>query len=124
MNFLLDLQALQSDSRARGIGRYSRGLAGAILQQSPDKISVLVNLSHADFEEVEYWLDGRVARDRVRVFHGLKRIRGMDDQNQARARACEALYDAFVRSLGVDLVHILSPFDGFGDDTVMGWTEL
>src|SRR5260370_15085901 len=48
----------------------------------------------------------------------------MDDQNQARARACEALYDAFVRSLGVDLVHILSPFDGFGDDTVMGWTEL
>jgi glycosyltransferase involved in cell wall biosynthesis len=124
MNCLLDLQALQSESRTRGIGRYSRGLAAALLRQAPDAFSVLLNLCEpGTFDEVQCWLSGRIPRNRVRAFHGLSRIRGMEEQNQARARACEALYDAFVAALGVDLIHIASPFDGFGDDVAMGWTE-
>ena len=39
----------------------------------------------------------------------------------ARVRACETLYNGFIGTLDIDLVHIPSPFEGFGDDTVVGW---
>src|SRR5437660_908839 len=122
MNYWLDLQALQSDSRTRGIGRYSRGLASAMLEEWPERFSVLLNLANPDtFDDVLCWLDGRVPRDRIHAFHGLDHIRGIEEQNHGRMRACEALYDAFVRSRDIELLHVASPFDGLGDDTVVGW---
>jgi glycosyltransferase involved in cell wall biosynthesis len=96
-----------------------------MLQYAPDRVSVLISLSlDQNFDEVQSWLSERIDRDRIRVFHGLSRIRGMEDENQARERACSAIYDVFVGSLGIDLVHVASPFDGFGDDVAMGWTDV
>jgi len=126
MNFLYDLQALQSESRGRGIGRYSRGLVGALLQGTGvQDASVLLNIAldeHFDAERL--WCEARVPRPRILSFRGLTAIRGVAASNRARAQACEALYDAYVATRHVDLLHIASPFEGFGDDTVVGWTEL
>ena len=52
---------------------------------------------------------------------GLAPTRGIDPANAASARAAEALHAGFVEALAVDLVHVASPFDGFGDETVVGW---
>jgi len=150
MKFLLDLQVLQSASQKRGIGRYSRGLAQALLKSpAGTDASVLLNLAipqghaeraaarrpsnadeakHADFwnafDEVKQWVASCGVTDRLHVFHGLAQIAGMLSADSTRIHACEALYDAYVGSLGVDLVHVASPFEGFGDDTVVGWTPL
>ena len=46
MRFLLDLQVLQAESRDRGIGRYSRGLAqGLLCGPNGADASVLLNLA-------------------------------------------------------------------------------
>jgi glycosyltransferase involved in cell wall biosynthesis len=126
MQFLLDLQALQAESRDRGIGRYSRGLAGELLREwGEPEASVLLNIAlEENFDDERQWCVGRIRTDRILVFQGLRAICGMQDANRSRARACEALYDAYLARQKVDVVHIASPFEGFGDDTALGWAEL
>ena len=150
MQFLLDLQALQSKPRNRGIDRLSRGLAQAFLcgPRSAD-VSVLLNLAVTqgrserqatarkrparestqqniwdEFDSIRKWLENCNAADRIRVFRGLTGVSGMQSANDARIHACEALYDAYVGSLGFDLVHVPSFFEGFLDDIVVGSTEI
>jgi glycosyltransferase involved in cell wall biosynthesis len=145
MRFLLDLQVLQSESRNRGIGRYSRGLAqGLLCGPNGAGASALLNLAVTqslaerakasqptadsdywnEFDEIKQWIANCNAGTHVSVFRGLSGIAGMLSADWARVRACETLYDGYLDSLGIDLVHIPSPFDGFGDDTVVGWTDL
>ena len=149
MQFLLDLQALQTEPRTREIGRLSRGLAQAFLcgPHGADA-SVLLNLAVTqgrserqatakrpihesaepnvwdEFDNVREWLANCNARNRIRVFRGLTGISGMRSANRARIHACEALYDAYVGSLGLELVHVPSFFEGFSDDIVVGSTEI
>ena len=150
MQFLLDLQALQAEPRNRGIGRFSRGLAQAFLcgPHGAD-VSVLLNLAVTqgrserqatarkravhestepniwdEFDNIREWLADCNAADRIRVFRGLTGISGMLSANGSRIHACEALYDAYVGSLGLELVHVPSLFEGFSDDIVVGSTEV
>jgi glycosyltransferase involved in cell wall biosynthesis len=128
MKFLLDLQTLQSESRSRGIGRYCGGLAQALLT-GPDGGNALTLLNSAiyngeTFDEVKQFISRCGAADRLHVLHGLERIQGRLSAKVSRLRAAETLYDAFVNSLGADIVHIASPFEGYSDETVVGWTEL
>ena len=149
MQFLLDLQALQTEPRTREIGRLSRGFAQAFLSgpQGADA-SVLLNLAVTqgrsarqatakrpiheivepnvwdEFENVREWLANCNAKDRIRVFRGLTGTSEMQSTNRARIHACEALYDAYVGSLGVELVHVPNFFVGFSDDIVLGSTEI
>ncbi len=150
MKFLLDLQVLQSDSRSRGSGRYSRGLAqGLVCGPHAADASVLLNLAVThdqserqapvlwpdinasgqskcwdEFDEIKQWLSNCGAADRIHVFRGLTGIAGTLSGSRARADACEAMYDAYVNSVGVDLVYVPSPFEGFGNDVVVGSTAI
>ena len=149
MQFLLDLQALQTEPPSREIGRLSRRLAQeflcgphgadalvllnlALTQSRSEQQATAKRLIHEsaelnvwdEFDNVREWLVNCNARDRIRVFRGLTGISGMLSVNGARSHACEALYDAYVGSLGVELVHVPSFFGGFSDDIVVGSTEI
>lgn len=65
-------------------------------------------------------LGGALRRDRVSVFSGLQGTRGIVADNRRRSAASDIIRDAHVERLLPDVVHVASPFDGFGDDTVMG----
>jgi glycosyltransferase involved in cell wall biosynthesis len=121
MKILLDLQTLQSDSRNRGIGRYAAGLTRALLQRDTKIVwHLLFNLSMP--------VDGLPAfdlpRERIHYFDSPAPTRGIDNANIGRRNASEVIRDAFVGSQHFDLIHIVSPFDGFGDETVVGWSDL
>src|SRR5258708_38861038 len=71
MRIVLDLQGAQSDSRFRGIGRYSLALAKAIAREALNKHEVWPALSERLSEAIE-WLrtefPGLVPQDRIRGF--------------------------------------------------------
>lgn len=119
LKVLLDLQTLQSDSRHRGIGNYSRGLAEALLRRTDVEWHVLFSDAMPDtLRSALRWARSHIEPDRVHVLHGLAPTRGYEADNAPRARAAEALYTGFVEALAVDLVHVASPFDGWGDETI------
>jgi glycosyltransferase involved in cell wall biosynthesis len=121
MRLCLDLQALQGESAQRGVGRYSDGLASALLRS--DRVDPLVLLNTAIpkyFEEAKQWASARVPADRIKIFCGMDRTMGLIADNASRRLRSSALYDAFIASLGVDALHTAAPFDGMGDDTATG----
>ncbi|KQP10190.1 hypothetical protein ASF28_03270 [Methylobacterium sp. Leaf99] len=120
LNILLDLQTLQSASRHRGIGNYSRGLADALLRRDDVAWHILLSDAMPDtLRPALSWARERVGPERIHVLHGLSPIRGCDTDAGPRARAAEALYSGFIEALAVDLVHVASPFDGWSDETVL-----
>lgn len=143
MRCLLDLQVLQAESAGRGIGRYSRGLAAALLNGSYGaEFSVLLNIATtkgrvdrsgaankpgavdywSELEQLKNWLSRTNSNPAISYFRGLTGVAGMLG-GSLRTNAADAVYTAFVKAQRCDLVHISSPFEGFGDDTVVGWSE-
>ena len=121
MKILIDLQTLQSESRNRGIGKYTRGLTRALLQRE-NKIEwhVLFNLAMPTQDLPHFDLP----RNRIHCFQSLSPTKGNDENNIARSRASEIIRDAYVGSQSFRLVHVASPFDGFGDETIASWSDL
>lgn len=122
MRLVIDLQTLQSESRHRGIGRYSQGLAQAMVQATSGiDVTALQNAAMpiASGEDGSM-LDGALPRGRVSVFAGLPGTRGLAPEGRSRAAASDIIRDAHVDRLAPDVVHTASPFDGLGDDTVVG----
>ncbi|MGL5448179.1 MAG: glycosyltransferase, partial [Rhabdaerophilum sp.] len=126
MKIVLDLQTLQSESRHRGIGSYTRGLARQLLIDHTDiEWHALLNGAMPDhLAEARQWLGEWLAPERIHVFSGLSPTSGLDSLNEPRARASGCLRDRFLESLRPDLVLTMSPFDGFGDNTVVGQSTI
>ncbi|MDV6331038.1 glycosyltransferase family 1 protein [Asticcacaulis sp. 201] len=121
MRLCLDLQVLQGESADRGVGRYSAGLAKAILEDNRVALKLLLNTAlTARFDHAVQWAEQNGHGHNICAYHGLDRIMGLIADNQRRWRFSSALYDGYVQSLDVDAIHFSAPFDGMGDDTAMG----
>lgn len=65
-------------------------------------------------------LGGLVPSAHVEVFSGLTGTRAIAAHGAERARASDLIRDAHVARLMPAAIHVASPFEGFGDDTVIG----
>lgn len=120
MKILLDLQTLQSDSRDRGIGQYTRGFAGALLADQSREWHGLFNLEMPfSSPSPAFDLAQELGRARSHHFASLTPIRGLDPANVARDYTSGVLREGFISGRHFDLVHVNSPFEGYGDDTVV-----
>lgn len=120
MRIVIDLQGAQSESRTRGIGRYSLALAQGLARNRSDH-EVLIALNDAFAETIEpirRAFDGLLPRENIRVWSAPGPVRALDPANEAPRRCAEAIYEAFLASLEPDIVHVTSLFEGYGDDTV------
>ena len=117
---LFDLQALQNESAARGIGRYVREFFTALSER--DDLELVGLLNHA-FSETLHDLRAEVARlvgeENVLVWHGLQRSAEKHAENVSRARLNRYIYEDFLASLEFDVLLVGSLFDGYADDTVV-----
>lgn len=120
MKIVIDLQACQSDSRFRGIGRYSSALTKAIVRQAGnheiwialnDRLPDMIPLIRADF-------DGVLPRERIVTFSVPGAVSEANPQNAWRSQTAELLREYFLAGLSPDLVHISSLFEGWGQDYV------
>jgi len=120
MRLLIDLQAAQSESRFRGIGRQSRSLAKAILTRSSGHdISILLNGSlRQNIEELRAEFASLLPRDHVLTFRIPGSVAEQAPENLWRTRSAEFLREAFIARHQPDILHISSIFEGFLDDAV------
>lgn len=114
MRILIDLQGCQTESRFRGIGRYSMSLAQAMARNAGDhEIWVAVNASFPEgIEDIRAGLDGLIPQERIRAFHTLRDVGWPHREDAWRREASERMWETFLQGLQPDIVHVSSLFEG------------
>lgn len=120
MRIVIDLQGAQSESRYRGIGRYSLSLTQSILRNKGDhQIIVALNgMFPETIEPIRSALYGLISQEDIRVWYAPGPVKGFVEGNHERSQIAELIREDFLNELQADVVLITSMFDGFGDDTV------
>lgn len=120
MRILFDLQALQNESRRRGIGRYVRDIFAALSEREDLELIALLNHAFPErLHEVRAEAARLVGEENVLVWHGLQRSAEKHAENLPRARLNEHIYEDFLASLEFDVLLVGSLFDGYADDTTV-----
>ena len=120
MRIILDLQACQTESKHRGIGRYALNLGQAIARNA-DSHEVWLVLSTAfpgSIEGIRAHFDGLVPPDRIRVFDIPIPVAEVNPANSHRTRIAELIREEFLETLHPDIVLVFSLFEGYIDDAV------
>ena len=122
MRVVIDMQGVQSESRHRGIGRYSRSLVTHLLQLTAAQEHEFILLFNGQLSDI---LDELIAsfrelvsRQNIEVFEPLKHVAWLDKDHHERAVRMEIIREAVVSELRPDVVLITSFFEGFYDDAV------
>ena len=126
MRIVIDLQGAQSESRHRGIGRYSLSLTQAILRNNTDhQIIVALNgMFPETIEPIRSELNGLILQEDICIWFAPGPVKGCVESNGGRGRVAELIREDFLASLRPDIVLVTSMFDGFGDDTVTSIGQL
>ncbi|MYM92029.1 glycosyltransferase, partial [Rugamonas sp. FT82W] len=121
MRIVIDLQGAQSESRFRGIGRYSLALAlGVARNAGPHEVWLLLNGALADaIADLRTAFAGLVPPERICVFEVPVPLAELHTDNSARTRAAELLREHAIAQLRPDAVLVTSLFEGFVDDAVV-----
>ncbi|PLY13229.1 MAG: hypothetical protein C0628_07020 [Sulfurimonas sp.] len=120
MRIVIDLQGAQTESRFRGIGRYSLSLAKAIARNAGEH-EIWLALNGAFGESVLSLRDefrDLIPQERIRVFEVPLPVAEHDPANSNRARVAEIIREYFLEQLNPDVVLLTSLFEGFLDDAV------
>ncbi|MHB1646865.1 MAG: glycosyltransferase [bacterium] len=121
MRIVLDLQACQTESRFRGMGRYSMSLAKAIAKNANNNHEIWLFLNNLFPDTIPYIsqsFKGLIPKERIFVFSAHGPVAEVDPQNEWRARASELIREYALSQLKPDVVHISSLFEAYGDDAV------
>lgn len=120
MRIVIDLQGAQTESRFRGIGRYSLSLAQAIARNRGDHeiIIVLNGLFKDTVEPIRAAFDGLLPQNNIRVWYTPGPVQESETGNTWRREAAELIRESFIASFKPDVVHITSLFEGYVDGAV------
>lgn len=114
MRVLIDLQGAQTESRFRGIGRYSMSLAQAMARNAGDhEIWVAVNGTFpGGIGEIHAALDGLIPLQRIRQFNTFEAVGWPNPSHAWTRNASELMWEGFLEGLQPDFVHVSSLFEG------------
>jgi len=121
MRIVIDMQGAQTESRFRGIGRYTLSLTQEIVRHRGEHevILVLNGLFAETIEPIRAAFHGLLPQESIIVWHVPGPVHENNTENKERRRVAELLREAFLASLKPDIIHIHSLFEGFGDDAVV-----
>lgn len=114
MRVVIDLQGAQTESRFRGIGRYSISLAQAMARNAGDhEIWVATNGAFPDgIGEIHAALNGLVPVERIRQFRTFDAVGWPNASETWTRNASELMWEGFIEGLQPDFVHVASLFEG------------
>lgn len=120
MRIVIDLQGAQTESRFRGIGRYSLSLALAVVRNrgEHDVHLVLNGLLSDTIESIRNAFDGLLPAENIHVWYAPGPVAEIEPSNLERRKAAELIREGFIASLNPDIVHISSVIEGYLDDAV------
>lgn len=117
MRLVIDMQGAQSDSRFRGIGRYTISIVQALLRRAAPHHEVLLAVNAQMPESI--WsirsaFDGLLSPQRIRVFD----VPAQPDHGGWDNEASEPIREAFLASLKPDVVLVTSVIEGYWNKAV------
>ncbi|MFA0049345.1 glycosyltransferase [Vibrio sp. 10N.261.51.F11] len=129
MKILIDLQAQQTQSRYRGIGRYSLELTKSILQLGTNhEFIVLFNSSNCEeLDDVVSTLRDCDCNVDIKYFDTLKNISELVPEHQGEILVSELIRDNFIESLKPEYILVTSLIEGTHGDfiaSVSGRTKI
>lgn len=119
MRIVIDMQGAQTESRFRGIGRYTLGFVRGVIEHRGDHEIILavsgllpesIGMIRSAFQDV-------LPPSAIRVWYAPGPVAATHGDSEWRETA-ELLREAFLLSLQPDLIHICSLFEGYVDDAV------
>jgi glycosyltransferase involved in cell wall biosynthesis len=120
MRIVIDMQGAQTESRFRGIGRYSMSLTQAIVHNKGEHeiILALNGLFPDTIEPIRAAFDGLLPQENIRVWHAPGPVCEEQPGNEWRREVAERIREAFLADLRPDVVLVSSLFEGLGCDAV------
>lgn len=121
MRIVIDLQGAQTESRFRGIGRYSLSLALAIVRNRGihDVHLVLNGLLADSIDDIRNAFSNLLPAENIHVWYAPKPIAEMDGANVERRKVAELIREGFIANLRPDIIHVSSIIEGYLDDAVV-----
>lgn len=120
MRIVIDLQGAQSDSRYRGIGRYTLALALEMVRQRGEH-EILIMLSGLFPETIPPIQDvfkDLLPPENILIWHAPGPVFGLGWGDTKRRHQAELIREQFLVNLKPDIVHISSIIEGFADNAV------
>ncbi len=120
MRILIDLQACQSQSANRGIGRYSFSLVNAMINLNT-KHEIFIALSAAfpdTIAPLRQHFSKIIPQEQIVVWHAPLALNRYQEAIPDRIHAISVLKEAFFEQFNPDFILLTSLFEGFGDNAV------
>jgi len=120
MRIVIDMQGAQSESRFRGIGRYTLSLALAIARNAgKHEICLVLNAAFPEsILDIREAFKELIPQENIYVFEVPLPVFEQDPANEERARVAELIREYFLEQLNPDVILLTSLFEGYIDNTV------
>jgi glycosyltransferase involved in cell wall biosynthesis len=114
------MQGAQTESRFRGIGRYTMEFTQAVVRNRGEHeiILVLSGLFPNTIGPIRAAFEGLLPQENIRVWYAPGPVKEEQLGNDTRREVAELIREAFIASLNPDVVHITSLFEGYVDCAV------
>jgi glycosyltransferase involved in cell wall biosynthesis len=121
MKIQLDMQGIQTDSRHRGIGRYTRATVIEFLKQADgrDDVELLFNAALDGVDDAIEDLARAGLYPQRRAFGPIRGTASYHANNEARRVAAERVYTHALDTSGADVIWMSSLVEGFADDALI-----
>ena len=122
MRIVIDMQGAQTESRFRGIGRYSLSLAqGIVRNRGKHEVYLLLNGMLSDsIDSIRTAFIGLLPQSHIRVWYAQGPVCDQNLSNSARKEVAQRIRKASIDNLQPDVLHVTSAVEGYGDDAVIG----
>lgn len=120
MKIVIDMQGAQTESRFRGIGRYTISFVKAVIRNANEHNVVLVfnGMLSDSVGPLKAIFTDYLPEESLRVWSAPAPVSLVSIDNTQRLKAAEILREAFILGLQPDVVHITSLFEGYIDNAV------
>ena len=121
MRIVIDLQGAQTESRFRGIGRYSLSLSLAIARNrgGHEVIIALNGMFPETIGPIREAFCDMLPQENIRVWLAPGPVMAIEAKNNTRKEVAIQIREAFIESLRPDIVLLTTFFEGFTSDAVV-----
>jgi len=122
MRIVIDLQGAQSNSRFRGVGRYSLSLTIGIIKasKSDDEVLILLNgILGETIENIRYQLKDLIPQSHIKVWSGYAPTNYVSRESSFNRESAKILREAYINTLNPDVLLVTSMVEGYDDDSVL-----
>ena len=126
MRLIIDMQGTQTASRFRGIGRYTMGLAEALVRNRGEHevLLALNGMLSESIDAIREAFTNLLPKENIRVWYTPTPIAYSNPKSAENRSIALEIYSAFLLSLNPDVVLTASMMEGWGDDYFCDFSKL